>query len=90
VETASAWLDRLLHRPGSDVWEAFAVMQLARKTGDRYRDVSDDVRERVLKWMDRLQAPRTMRKLVREGGLLEAEDQGMVFGESLPRGLRIM
>jgi hypothetical protein len=65
-------------------------MQLARKTGDRYRDVDDATRERVLKWMDRVQSPKHFRRLVRETGTLEAEEQDLVFGESLPQGLRIL
>jgi hypothetical protein len=28
-------------------------------------------------------------QLVDEGGELEAEEQGLVFGESLPQGLRV-
>jgi hypothetical protein len=67
--------------------EAFAVMQMARLTGDRYRDVSDATRADVLQWMDRVQAARHFRRLVREVGTLDVEEQGLVFGEALPRGL---
>jgi len=28
-------------------------------------------------------------KLVRDGGSLDSEEQGLVFGESLPKGLRL-
>jgi hypothetical protein len=89
-EVAADWLRRAMKLPGSDLMEAFALMQLARKTGDRYRDIDESLRGEVLKWMERLEAPRTYRRLVREAGALEAEDQGTVFGEALPRGLRIL
>ncbi|HUQ69014.1 MAG TPA: molecular chaperone DnaK, partial [Planctomycetaceae bacterium] len=89
-EIAAGWLRRVMQLPGSDAMESFALMQLARKTGDRYRDIDDALRGDVLKWMDRLQSPKALRRLVREVGTLEAEDQGMVFGEALPRGLRIL
>lgn len=89
-DVAVQWLDRVMRLTGADPFESFAVMQLARKTGDRYRDVDDAARERVLKWMDRVQAPANLRRLVREVGTLEAEEQGLVFGEALPVGLRIL
>jgi hypothetical protein len=34
-------------------------------------------------------APPHFVQLVREGGLLDSEEQGRVFGEALPIGLRI-
>jgi hypothetical protein len=89
-EAAANWLRRLMKLPGSDPMESFALMQLARKTGDRYRDIDDSLRGDVLKWMEQLQSPKTYRRLVREAGTLDVEDQGTVFGESLPRGLRIL
>jgi hypothetical protein len=89
-EVAADWLRRVMQLPGTDAMESFSLMQLARKTGDRYRDIDEALRADVLKWMDRLQSPKTLRRLVREVGTLEAEDQGTVFGEALPRGLRIL
>jgi len=89
-DVAEAWLSRVMHLPGSDPMESFAAMQLARKTDDRYRDVNESTRGQVLKWMDRVQSPKHFRRLVREVGTLETEEQGLVFGESLPQGLRIL
>lgn len=89
-ELAEEWLHRVLRLPGSDPMEAFAVMQLARNTGDRYRDIDEAARRSVLKWMERTQAPPHFRQLVREVASLETEEQGLVFGEALPQGLRIL
>jgi hypothetical protein len=89
-DIAAQWLDRVLRLEGSDPLESFAVMELARKTDDRYRDIDDATRSQVLKWMDRVQAPKPFRRLVREAGTLDTADQGLVFGESLPQGLRIL
>jgi molecular chaperone DnaK (HSP70) len=89
-ETIVPWLTRAMYLEGTDPMESFAVMQLARKTDDRYRDLDDSTRAAVLKWMDRAQAPRHFRRLVREAGTLEVEEQGLVFGEALPQGLRIL
>ena len=83
------WLNRLMKFDNSDPLVSFAVMQLARKTGDRYRDIDETTRHSVLSWMDRTQTAKRHRELVREVGALETEDQSLLFGEALPKGLRI-
>ena len=83
------WLNRLMKFDNSDPLVSFAVMQLARKTGDRYRDIDETTRHSVLLWMDRTQTAKRHRELVREVGTLETEDQSLLFGEALPKGLRI-
>ncbi|HUG90940.1 MAG TPA: hypothetical protein VML55_08910, partial [Planctomycetaceae bacterium] len=64
--------------------------QLARRTDDRFRDVPDDVRSAAADWLAARAAPEHFIVLVREGGLLDVAEQGLVFGESLPKGLRIV
>ena len=88
-DVATRWLNRLMQFDNSDPLVAFAVMQLARKTGDRYRDIDETIRHTVLTWMNRIAAPERHRELVREVGTLETEDQSLLFGEALPKGLRI-
>ena len=68
----------------------FAVMQLARRTGDRYRDLPDDAREDAAAWLSGHAAGEHLVELVRGGGELEAAERGQMFGESLPRGLRLV
>ena len=89
AQTAEEWVRSLLEANPGDERAMFAAVQLTRKTGDRYRDVSDDVRQSVLAWLERRGAAGHLRELVREGGQLREEEQRSVFGESLPRGLRI-
>jgi molecular chaperone DnaK (HSP70) len=101
AETAAEWACRLVAVPPraekaapdsqSDAGrrEAFALVQLTRRTGDRYRDVDDATREAALKWLTDRNAPGHFIELVREGGQLGSEEQKFAFGESLPRGLRI-
>jgi hypothetical protein len=73
----------------SDNSAAFAVVQLVRRTCDRYRDVPELLRVQVLAWLESLSAPSHYRQLVEEVGDLHDEETGLMFGESLPRGLRI-
>ena len=88
-DTAAEWLRKLIELDYDDPMSLLAVMQLARRTDDRYRDVSDKLRGKVLEWLGRRGAPEHFAQLVRDAGTLDAEEQGMVFGESLPKGLRI-
>ncbi len=90
ADHARRWLKDVMHLSGHEAIDSFTVMQLSRKTDDRYRDVDDATREQVLKWMDRVQSPKNLRRLVREVGTLDSEEQSLVFGESLPAGLRIL
>ncbi|RMF87070.1 MAG: hypothetical protein D6741_21075 [Planctomycetota bacterium] len=89
AETASAWLARLMDSPHTGPLLSFAVMQLARRCDDRYRDVPERLREKAAVWLAREEAPEHFVALVREGGTLEADEEKMVFGESLPLGLRL-
>ncbi|MDQ3330554.1 MAG: hsp70 family protein [Planctomycetota bacterium] len=88
-EEARPWLDLLLKSdlPASDL--VFAVTQIARKTDDRFRDLPDRVRGRVIGWLEGHDAAPHLVRLVREGGRLDAEERSAAFGESLPKGLRL-
>ena len=67
-----------------------AVMQLAQQTGDRYRDLAEASRERVVKWLERTGAAERYVQVVREGGSPTAEDETALFCESLPLGIRLV
>jgi hypothetical protein len=89
VQAAEAWVRALVEANPGDERATFAAVQLTRRTGDRYRDVSDETRQSVLRWLDGRGAAAHLMELVRDGGQLREEEQRNVFGESLPRGLRI-
>lgn len=89
-EVASRWLISLMNLKKPDSLATFAIMQLARRTGDRYRDVDEATRSNVLKALDRAAASSHYRELVAQVTNLESEDQALIFGESLPKGLRIL
>lgn len=89
-DKAAEWVDRLLKSPADDSNLPLALMQLARRTNDRYRDLPEKGRRAVLQWLADHQAPEHFLILVREGGTLETEEEGLIFGESLPIGLRLI
>jgi hypothetical protein len=89
ADVATRWLDALQAQPNPDAQTTFAVVQLARKTGDRYRDISEVSRQEVLQWLAEQKTGDHAQQLVRDGGALDAEEQSRAFGESLPKGLRL-
>jgi hypothetical protein len=86
---ASEWIDKLLEFAGGDLMVQFAVVNLARKTGDRFRDIGETLRQQVFDWLDQHHAGDHARLLVRDGGPLDVAEQSRVFGEALPKGLRV-
>jgi len=98
-QTAEQWLRKIIGdeergtRDEGRGAELLAVMQLARKTGDRYRDIGEPMRELVLKTFENHTPPlpkqQHLATLVREVAQLDTEEQGAVFGETLPLGLRL-
>ena len=89
ASAAAQWLKVLQNLNSDDPQVLMSVMQLARKTDDRYRDIDAGVRKQTIEWLTEHNAPAHLIELVRTGGELEAEEQGRAFGEALPKGLRI-
>lgn len=88
-EVAERWIDALMDLDFEEATSQLAVMEIARRTDDRYRDISDKARDRAAAWLERCDAPEHYVELVREAGRLDHEEQGLVFGEALPMGLRL-
>ena len=89
AEVAERWLGTIVDTGGDTPVAQLAAMQLARRTDDRHRDVAPEWRERVVGWLEIHGAPGHLVELVQTGGTLDDEEQQLVFGESLPAGLRV-
>jgi hypothetical protein len=90
TDVATRWLTHVLSRDLRNVEQsAFAVTQLARRTHDRQRDLSDALREQAASALERTGGNEAGVRLLREGGELTEAEQVRVFGESLPHGLRL-
>ncbi len=89
VASAENWADRLMRENVKDERAMFALVQLCRLSGDRYRDVSDAVRSAAIAWLTSRAAPPQYVELIREVRELGEQEQRSVFGETLPRGLKI-
>jgi hypothetical protein len=88
-EEAGQWVGQLLESDSLDATIPFALVNLARRTGDRYRDLPDELRNAVAVWLADHRAGEHAVKLVLEGGELASDEQNKVFGEALPKGLRL-
>jgi molecular chaperone DnaK (HSP70) len=67
----------------------FALAQLARLTGDRTRDVDEQVRLEVLAALKSAEAPPSWQHMVTEIVTLGAADKARALGDTLPAGLRL-
>jgi hypothetical protein len=88
-ESVEDWVVRLLDLSPDDALASWTLMQMTRRTGDRYRDVPEKTRSRAIEWLKAHDAAEHLIKLVAEGGQLELAEQSQAFGEALPKGLRI-
>jgi len=90
-EVASEWLGQLLALDFRAAEEApFAVLQLARLSGDRARDLDEPLRQRAAAALEKAGAPPEWPRSLRETAALGEKDEQRVFGESLPLGLHLV
>ena len=90
ARTAEEWIARVAAAGGAPADRAFAIAQLARRSGDRARDVDEPVRAEALRALAGARAPEAMLRSVREVSASGAEEESRIFGESLPAGLRLI
>jgi hypothetical protein len=64
-----------------------AIARMARKTGDRIRDLKPDQLEEIVRWMSGYPGAESYRKTVQEVVPMAAEEESLSFGETLPTGL---
>ncbi len=87
-ETAEKWVEALLSRPlGDDV--PFALAQIARLTGDRTRDLDDEVRAKAAAALKAAKVPEHWVQMVTEVVQLSAADEARALGDTLPQGLSL-
>jgi molecular chaperone DnaK (HSP70) len=90
AEQAATWLSLLLAAGLRRIdGAAFAAAQLARLTGDRTRDLDDDIRARTVDALKSAGAPETWLRMLTEIAVLETADEARALGDTLPIGLRL-
>jgi hypothetical protein len=87
-EEVSQWIDLLLKINWTNPRPVgMALTQMARRTGDRTRDVDKQVINRILQWMDQDKFFVPHQRYLKEIVPLERQEESSIFGESLPAGL---
>ena len=85
---ASEWLNLLLDAQQRNVEGAlFAIVQITRLSGDRLRDLDDELRMRALDALRTSGSPDSWQRLLLEVVAMETADQARAFGDTLPAGL---
>ncbi|MFH2067815.1 MAG: Hsp70 family protein [Pseudomonadota bacterium] len=83
-----SWIEEILMKnwqnPGP---VGTALIQLARKTGDRARDLESGMLDQILMWLSEYELLPSRIKLLQEVVPIEKKEQREMFGESLPTGL---
>ncbi len=89
-----SWVEKLLKL--EEAWIAknagmvsLCLMQMTRRTDDRYRDVPSSLRERVAARLTQLSSPALHIDLILRGGGLDQASEDSIVGESLPLGFRL-
>ena len=82
------WVNRLINLP----WKATEpienlIAQISRKTNDRTRDIDEDLRSKIVQWLQRRNADKRLLKKVVELIEIDIKEQNTQFGEKLPAGL---
>ena len=90
-DTVQSWLAQLTQ---SD-WkknhaQAFAVVMIARMSGDRARDLDDNYRHKIINKLKGSRVPENWITMVAEVKELDAAEAKRVFGEVLPSGLKLI
>ncbi|MEI6744992.1 MAG: Hsp70 family protein [Methylococcaceae bacterium] len=90
-ETVENWLPQLL----AEDWKktpqiGFAATLISRMSGDRARDISGEMREKVLEKLKISKAPASWLEMVDSVKELSEKEEKQIFGEALPAGLKLV
>ena len=90
VQQVTTWINVLLQVSDlDDSTTQLTLMQLARRTHDRFRDIDDSLRTQIADRMTFAGVKSHLKTLITEGGSLESEEASLILGEALPVGLRL-
>ena len=82
------WVNKLLKLQWREQDQiAAAIIQMIRKTGDRTRDVSEDMINRIVPWLNEMGASKKQIEMIQSVMPLALSDRALIYGESLPQGL---
>ncbi|MGO1296128.1 MAG: Hsp70 family protein, partial [Vibrio sp.] len=90
-EQIQQWLPTLLEQDWQyDTMAAFATVMMCRKSGDRTRDVNDELRAQVLAKLSDNKVPESWYQLVNSQTELSEQESKRAYGDALPTGLLLI
>ncbi len=91
VSHVEGWLEKLLATEWPEPEKAaFAMAQLGRQTGDRARDIDERLRGKLATRLRSTPGGDRTARLVEEVVALEAREERVALGDTLPAGLRLV
>lgn len=89
-DAVEKWIEELLNRHWNRPKEiAYAITQMARKSDDRTKDISEPLRKKITEKLTQYNWANPLIQKIYEYVPVEWEDQKSIFGESLPIGLYV-
>ncbi len=91
AEMVEKWLPQLLNEDWKKTPQiGFAATLIARMSGDRARDISDEMRSQILEKLKLSKAPASWVEMVESVKELSEKEEKQIFGEALPSGLKLV
>ncbi|MSS76297.1 MAG: molecular chaperone DnaK [Methyloglobulus sp.] len=91
ADIAEKWLTALLNEDWKkNPQAAFAATLISRKSGDRVRDVNESLRMQLIDKFKLSKTPYSWLEMVEHYKELDEKEEGQVFGEALPPGLKLL
>ncbi len=82
------WVQQLLKKKWKQPSNVHSmVAELGQKTGDRTRDLPEEIRQKILDWYSRTDGAVKLSNKIREKAQLKIAEKSVQFGEKLPSGL---
>ncbi|MEW5734599.1 MAG: Hsp70 family protein [Thermodesulfobacteriota bacterium] len=90
AEEAAEWIARIMEKTWANPRPAAAAAaQIARKTGDRKRDLPADLLEKTARWLSSFDFGKPFAKMVLEKTAVTRDEEAERFGDSLPAGITL-
>jgi len=94
VGRVQAWIEKMIAIDPGCIQKhlslySLCLMQMSRRTGDRYRDIPASLRDRVCNHLKQIGAPELHIELVTRSGGLDKSIEESIVGDVLPLGFRL-
>lgn len=87
-DEVSSWIETILSRDwGNPKPVGTALVHMARKTGDRVRDIDVSMTDRIIDWLSEHDLLNSHEKMLKEIVPMAKHEENTIFGDSLPSGI---